>query len=203
MSILSKYADRLVLDEIVFEEDKVLYVYGLKQGLLIVANMLTIVSIGYLFGLVWQSIVFMAAYFPLRSFAGGYHVRTPLRCYWLSILLVVVEFGAIRYFYWTETLMFMMLLLSGSIIFFYSPTEDSNKPLDTVEVVVYKKRARLAMVFEAQTGFESKVSVSLANDCPVILHARTEYLDYYNGNNYSHYISLDYINLYSTSEVYD
>lgn len=42
-----------------------------------------------------------------------------------------------------------------------------------------------------QYEFYSLVRQSLTGNHPVILHARTKYLDYYDGNNYSHYLSLD------------
>lgn len=149
MSFIAKYTDQLANDGTIAEGDKDLYEYGLKQGLLLITNLITVALIGYLFGLFWQSVVFMAAYSPLRSFAGGYHARTPLRCYLLSILLVIVSFGVVRYINWTETSVIIMLLMSCSIISYYSPTEDPNKPLDTVEMIVYKKRARITLVIEA------------------------------------------------------
>lgn len=45
-----------------------------------------------------------------------------------------------------------------------------------------------------QDGFEDKIAASLTNCRPVILHAKTEYIGYYNGHESGHYISLDYVN---------
>lgn len=49
-------------------------------------------------------------------------------------------------------------------------------------------------------GFEEKVANSLTYCKPVVLHAKTKSLSYYNNANYYHYISLDYINR-STHQV--
>lgn len=45
--------------------------------------------IGFTFGMVWQSVLFTAAYMTLRVYAGGYHAPTQLRCYILSFIMVV------------------------------------------------------------------------------------------------------------------
>lgn len=54
-------------------------------------------------------------------------------------------------------------------------------------------------IYEVGSGmscaaFENKVATSLTNCKPIVLHARTGYLDYYGGKNSGHYLSLDYIN---------
>lgn len=41
-------------------------------------------------------------------------------------------------------------------------------------------------------GFANNIAASLTSGKPVVLHARTKHLDYYNGNNSGHYLSLDY-----------
>lgn len=59
-------------------EDREIYLYGVKQGLTILLNLITICAIGIVSKMLWQSILFMAAYIPLRSCAGGYHAKTPV-----------------------------------------------------------------------------------------------------------------------------
>ena len=48
--------------------------YGIKQLFSVCLNLLTTLCIGMAFGLVWESVLFTAAYIPLRSFAGGLHL---------------------------------------------------------------------------------------------------------------------------------
>lgn len=45
--------------------------------------------------------------------------------------------------------------------------------------------------------FQSKVHTSLSHDRPILLHAKTEALPYYNNINYDHYLSLDESNTLS------
>lgn len=137
--LLEKLTDRFIDNGIIRSEDKELYTYGLQQGIIMIVNIFTTVLIGFLFGIVWQSIVFMLSYFPLCSFAGGYHAKTQLRCYLLSIVLTSAVFWAIKFIPWTNFMIWNLTLASGMIILTLSPVEDNHKPLDEKEVHVYQK----------------------------------------------------------------
>lgn len=62
----------------------------------------------------------------------------------------------------------------------------------------YNKRSQRYSYIEASNmtlyDFESKIANSLTYGKPVVLHARTKYLSYYNNKNSGHYLSLDYVN---------
>jgi len=129
-------------------EDKELYAFGIQQGIVIVINILTVILIGFVFSMVWQSILFMALYFPLRSFAGGYHAKTHLRCYLISIILTFSVFAAIKYMPWAESVSIVTAITAGIIITVLAPVEDSNKPLDKIEISIYKRRTRAILSVE-------------------------------------------------------
>jgi len=143
-----KSIDQLVENNIIKEEDKELYSYGLHQGLVIIANVVTTVIIGFIFGMVWQSIVFMATYLPLRSYAGGYHAKTQVQCYVLSIVLTSSILLAIKFIPWTDFICLSAAIFAGIIIFAFAPMEDHNKPLDQREIVVYKRWTRVIFTGE-------------------------------------------------------
>lgn len=130
---------------IIEEEDRELYSYGLQQGFIIIWNILTTVTIGIIFGQVWESILFMLTYFPLRSSAGGYHARTPLRCYLLSIIMIIAVLISMRLPIWNSVISFMSVIVSSVVILLLAPVEDSNKPLDATESVVFKKRTKAVL----------------------------------------------------------
>ena len=94
-------------------------------------------------GMLWQSLVFTAAYIPLRSFAGGYHAKTPNRCYVFSIFMIIAVLLVMRYVPITDHICGITLLTSYSILVLLAPVADKNKPLDSMEQQVYRKRALL------------------------------------------------------------
>lgn len=147
-SLSDKIIDKLIQMGSIKEGEKELYAYGLEQGLFILLNLVTTVIIGIIAGMLWQSILFMLVYLPLRSFAGGYHARTQQLCYLLSAILISVVLLMIRFVPWTDFISISLMLLSGIIIFIFAPVEDMNKPLDEIEIVRYKKITRMILVSE-------------------------------------------------------
>ncbi len=141
-NVPGRIADSLVHVGAVPSEDKALYEYGVRQGILMVINFVTAVLIGLILGMVWQTIVFLIAYIPVRSYAGGYHAGTNLTCYLLSVPLVLTVLLGIKLVPWNGYLCLITLFCAAVIIEILAPVEDSNKPLNEREKVVYKKRAR-------------------------------------------------------------
>lgn len=123
-------------------EDKALYEYGIRMGILMVINIATAVLIGLVLGMFWQSIIFLLAYNPVRTYSGGYHARTPLVCYLLSIPMMLVVLLGIRMLPWNGYICVIASLCSFVVIGILAPVADPNKPLNEREKIVYKGRAR-------------------------------------------------------------
>ena len=129
-------------------EDKELYKYGIQQGMMILLNLCTTLIIGAVFKMVWQSILFTVAYIPIRSYAGGYHSKTPQRCYIFSILMIIAVLWGMKYFNNTYFICIALLVFASIIILLLSPVEDKNKPLDKLEKRIYKKRTLIILGIE-------------------------------------------------------
>ena len=129
-------------------EDREIYLYGVKQGFTILLNLITICAISIISKMLWQSILFMAAYIPLRSCAGGYHAKTPVRCYVFSIILILAVILAMKYVHFTVFICRIMIGGTSAVILCLAPVEDKNKPLDAEEQRVYRKRTYLIWIAE-------------------------------------------------------
>ncbi len=136
----SKIGNNLVHSNVVKEEDAEIYIYGINLILVSVVNASSALIIGFIFGVFLEVAVFMAAFIPLRSFAGGYHAKTPLRCYIFSVItLVIISFG-MRYLFLSYWVYYIFLATATLVVITLSPIEDKNKPLYDVEHKIYKKR---------------------------------------------------------------
>ncbi len=140
LGISKKIADSLVQNDVVKSEEVELYEYGVRQGIVLVINIMTAVLIGLILGMVLQSIVFLLAYMPIRSYAGGYHAGSQLTCYLFSIPFMLAALIGIKMVPWNIFLCIAALACAGLIIAIFAPVEDSNKPLDQVEQTVYKRK---------------------------------------------------------------
>ncbi len=143
-----KIGDDLVRSGIVKEEDAEVYIYGINQIMAYVFNVSSSLIIGLIFGVTFEIIIFMAAYIPLRSFAGGYHAKTPLRCYIFSVIMLIVVSIGLKYLCPADCVYYVVLAVSVFVILVLSPVEDKNKPLDEVEHKVYKRRTVIITAVE-------------------------------------------------------
>lgn len=152
-----KIGDDLVRDGVVKAEDAEVYIYGINQILAYVLNASSSLIIGLIFGVTFEIIIFMAAYIPLRSFAGGYHAKTPLRCYIFSVIMLIVVSIGLKYLAVSEWVYYAVLLVSVLGVLVLSPVEDRNKPLDEMEHKVYKKRTVFIAAAELAVCFVFKL----------------------------------------------
>ena len=143
-----RIGNNLVRSGIVKEEDAEIYIYGINQIFISVLNVSSALIIGWIFGVLFEIAVFMAAYIPLRSFAGGYHAKTPLRCYFFSVIMLIVVSICIKYLFVADLLYYAVLTTAVLVVTLFSPVEDKNKPLNKTEHKIYKSRVIFITVLE-------------------------------------------------------
>jgi len=169
-----KITHNLIRRSVIAEADFELYNFGFEMGLSILANIATTLFIGLLFRMPLESLLFLAAFIPLRSYVGGFHASNYTRCYWLSTLVVVVVLVAVR----LVSLAYhaAVFLCAGAffaaVMFLLVPVPDPNRPLEDIEVRVYRRRGRLILCAEyavytvlAVLGLKTAVTVLLSTFC--------------------------------------
>jgi len=148
LSISERITKKLADNGIIEVNNQELYRYGIQQGLTMFLNLATMLLIGIISGMLWQSITFHIIYIPLRNYAGGYHAKTPLRCYFCSIAIMLAILSVMKWAPMPNRICVVIMLLSLLCIYVLAPVADKNKPLDEVEQYVYQQRARLIAVSE-------------------------------------------------------
>ena len=143
-----KIVNNLVHSGVIKEEDAEIYIYGINQILTSVLNVSSALIIGLIFGVFPEIAVFMAAYIPLRSFAGGYHAKTPLSCYVFSVIMLIVVSIGLKYLHLADWVYYAVLVAATLVVLVLFPVEDRNKPLDEIEHRVYKKLTILIAAVE-------------------------------------------------------
>ena len=143
-----KIVNNLVHSGVIKEEDAEIYIYGINQILTSVLNVSSALIIGLIFGVFPEIAVFMAAYIPLRSFAGGYHAKTPLSCYVFSVIMLIVVSIGLKYLHLADWVYYAVFVAATLVVLVLSPVEDRNKPLAEIEQKVYKRRTILIAAVE-------------------------------------------------------
>lgn len=146
--------DWQIRKQILDDEEREVYQYAYELLLNQVINIVIAIVIAVIFRTPIQVIAFLISYIPLRSYSGGYHANTNAGCTIVSAFMVCFicwlsryspEWGVMRYY-------LICFACSGYFIIRYAPVEDSNKPLDEVELVRYKKMSCIIWVIETLIG---------------------------------------------------
>jgi len=167
-NISKKMVDRLLRKEMIMQEDYEIYLFGLSQLLVTLLDVVTCIVIGIVFGSLLQTLLFLTAFMGIRSYAGGYHASTPLRCYVLTIFMITVSVVALKYIEWNVWVLLGALVVASIIILLLAPVDTENKPIDDVEYVYFRKMtirvlsievllASMCIMFHFQVGAESIV----------------------------------------------
>ena len=155
--LAGKIVNNLVHSGVIKEEDAEIYIYGINQILTSVLSVSSALIIGLIFGVFPEIAAFMAAYIPLRSFAGGYHAKTPLSCYVFSVIMLIVVSIGLKYLHLADWVYYAVLVAATLVVLVLFPVEDRNKPLDEIEHRVYKKLTILIAATELLIGIVLKL----------------------------------------------
>ena len=131
---LSEYiTQRLENGKVIQSDNRELYRYDFQQGLIMLLNFVTSVVIGVIFGKALESILILALYIPLRSFAGGHHSDSSKKCYIVSTMITVIWMLMLKFSKPPTSCWGIILLTDTVLCFMLSPVENHQKPFDEDE----------------------------------------------------------------------
>ena len=135
----------------VSQEDRAIYNYSFETLLATLLNLLVLCALAAITKTLWESLLFVAGFVPLRGLAGGYHAKTHFRCL-LTLLLsyamfwIVATFVPVVAFPWINTI---GTGVSVVLVWLLSPIDDPNKPLSEREKNYFRRRSRIAILVYA------------------------------------------------------
>ena len=106
-----------------------IYHYGVEITIGSLINILLIILLGIFTNTIWDSIVFLMVFIPLRLCTGGYHAETYIMCnVVLGITYLCVMFGV--YFFSIDFYAkVIILLLSFTVVFAFAPCANKHKKM--------------------------------------------------------------------------
>ena len=134
-SLSYKFANLLVKNEVIENEDFEIYRYGFETLIYFIVNISVALFIGAIFNRLIHTIIFLSCYCTLRQFTGGYHARNYTECtltfvvIYLITIFVANNIDIDKYKY----LLIVFLIFSILIIYKLAPLEHRNKLLSSTE----------------------------------------------------------------------
>lgn len=153
-NIANHVVQNLLQANIIHQDDIEVYKFGIETFFSDVFNLITTAIIGILIGQFWECLLFQAIFISLRSFAGGYHASSELKCWVLSNAMVIgVLLLSRRLPMWFGVGVGLFLLLAAAgVILRLAPVENENNPLDSDEIRSYKRRVRIIVLISVLSG---------------------------------------------------
>ncbi|NLM62282.1 MAG: accessory gene regulator B family protein [Clostridiales bacterium] len=134
---------RMISAGVVKEEDRDVYQYSIEVVAALIVNFVSALILFLVFGRLSEGLIFFAVFFPLRTYSGGYHASTHLKCYLISMALMLAVIFCLNNTSQTDYYMLSAVLGLFSIltVFMLAPVEDKNRPLDDKEIAVYRGKS--------------------------------------------------------------
>lgn len=135
-------SDQLVKQNSIDLKYKSVYEYGIELMLSSLIGILLILFVGTVFFSIIDAVIFLITFISIRTFCGGYHAKSYLTCNMCSILSFVVVSCISRTDMISKPIIILILALSSIILFYISPIEHKNKPIDLIK----KNRLKLISI---------------------------------------------------------
>lgn len=126
---------------LVSEEEAPVVLYGMKLLFMTLVEFISVILLAVWCENLLEGLCFLLGFCPLRLYAGGYHAKTPIRCFIMtlavymvfSLLLVIIPVGRYQF----------IELITGIITFFVvvrlAPIIHENRIIDSCEIERYRR----------------------------------------------------------------
>lgn len=138
-----RLADYIMQYADIDREDRDIYEYGIKSGIMMFWNTAAFFLISYIFQMFIPGILFTLLFMMLRVHAGGVHLSSSVKCFIVSSLTFAGTLLLLRDTSLDKIPVLVLGVIAGIVIWALAPVEDKNKPLDELEYRVYRKRTRI------------------------------------------------------------
>jgi accessory gene regulator B len=143
MCSINKYLTEKMIDYHIIEpEDIEIYTYGLTNGFIIIANILTTLLFACLIEKIDIAIIMLLSFIPLRSFSGGMHCKSKTACYMISNIIILILLIAQNYFLKFPLFLLCITLISGIYIFFNKISNSDNRTLDNQDPILQQSQKK-------------------------------------------------------------
>lgn len=128
-----------------------IFLYGFELALSTLSSFLSIILLSILLGDVFSSLLFIAVFFFLRLFAGGFHASTYTHCFIItnSVYLAVFAVSRLLEVHSVKPVILVLGIVSCTAIYGLAPIKNRKHPLSQARYRRNQKIARALAALEA------------------------------------------------------
>lgn len=146
----NKITDFFVYKKIVEKENKDIYQYGFEMLLSSLLTVFIVVIIGLFFNCLLEACVFYLVFATIRSYSGGFHANTYLKC---KITFIIVLLSVLSLSFILDNIILSIYSVIPIVIFNilmllkFAPIENKNKPIKDSDIKKHKIKSVLLNIF--------------------------------------------------------
>lgn len=138
----------MVKTDAINAEDFALYSYAMYSVMFVSIPILLSIAVGILMNMLLESILFIAPFVMIRKFSGGFHLKSPTVCLFVSTGIIAAFLFGIKFVLMHEVYLvpLVCMFILGILLFIKSPIDTEERKLSERETVVFGKIARIMVV---------------------------------------------------------
>lgn len=179
IKLISSKVARILCEDEKHTDNYELYEYAIYIILSSAFHMATVIVLGLVFNLLTESLVFYLSFIVIRKFAGGYHAKTPVRCYLFSFASNIIILCLVKWLSSINTLFIFIFiifeLLCVVLILLISPLDTENNPLTGQEKKMYRMLTSiitiLIFIISSLCFFKEYRNIGSSMICGVVMSA--------------------------------
>ena len=179
IKLISNKVARILCKDEKHTDNYELYEYAIYIILSSAFHMATVIVLGLVFNLLTESLVFYLSFIVIRKFAGGYHAKTPVRCYLFSFASNIIILCLVKWLSSINTLFIFIFiifeLLCVVLILLISPLDTENNPLNGQEKKMYRMLTSiitiLIFIISSLCFFKGYRNIGSSMICGVVMSA--------------------------------
>lgn len=139
----------LIEKQVIDEADREVYQYGLLRGVEMLGNMGICMLIAWWLDMVFEGLFFYIFFIPLRSYAGGLHLKNYISCFILSLFTFIAILMLAK---WCVLPRYLLIAafggLVGALMYLY-PVENVHRRVTETENQYFRKKLKLFVAVDA------------------------------------------------------
>ena len=141
-------ADYVLYKGVINKDEYDMYEYGFQIALETGLSLIISGIIAGLLQMIPEGILFFIVFIPLRSYAGGLHMKKYLHCLILSCLTFSAVLLIVKYVRLPIFILSIAFLVMEIAIYYMYPVENINREVDEAENLFFRQRLIKFLIFD-------------------------------------------------------
>lgn len=122
------------------EENTEIYNYGFQCFLEISLSTISCIIIAFFLHMIPECIFFFLLFIPLRSYGGGFHMKTYVACFIGSCLIIASSLLVVKFIVPPYIISFLLYAISTILLLILGPVDHPNRKVEMSENHIFRKK---------------------------------------------------------------